>query len=274
MKPFIATAAAAAVFMTLGTAQARGTGDMQHQSSTSTTTSSTSAHVRTSSDWNLERWDQAELRNGLSADRLLGMDVSGRNGDSLGEIENIVVSRDGRAEGIIVSAGGVLGVGETFFRVPWNQVQFDRGMERVTVPIAEHNVDTFRWNAESVRTGGNELLVSNILDANAALRGGERYGEIDDVVFGRDGRVKGLVVTSRLMGFDGNRYAYPFRGNIAFNESANHFVLPYDRAQIDDLRPFEYDSAGIIGPSVGATVGGSAGGEGYFGTMNDRGANR
>ena len=86
--------------------------------------------------------------------------------------------------------------------------------------------------------------------------------------------MKGLVVTSRMSGFDGNRYAYPFRGNIAFNESANQFVLPYDRAQIDDLRPFEYDSAGIAGPRVGATGSAGAGGGGYFGTMNDKGANR
>ena len=135
---------------------------MQHQSSTSATTSSTSAQARTSSNWNLEQWNQAELRNGLSADRLIGMDVSGRNGDSLGEVENIIVSRDGRTQGVVVSGGGILGVGETYFRVPWNQVQFDRSMERVTVPIAEDNVDTFRWNAESVRTGGNELLVRNI----------------------------------------------------------------------------------------------------------------
>lgn len=270
MKPFIATATAAAIFMAFGTAQARGTGDVQHQSSTSatTTSASTSAHARTSSNWSLERWDQAELRNGLSAERLIGMDVHGRNGDSLGEVENVIVSRDGRALGIIISAGGVLGVGETYFRVPWNQATFDRGMERVTVPIAEDNVKRFQWGAERVSTGGNELLVRDIMDANAALRGGERYGEIDDVIFGRDGRVKGLVVTSRMGAFDGNRYAYPFRGNIAFNESANQFVLPYERAQIDQLRPFEYESAGIAGPRVGATGSAGASGGGYFGTMN------
>lgn len=276
MKPITATAISAALFMAFGTAQARDTGNMQHQSSTSaTTTTSSSAQARTGNNWNLQQWNQAELRNGVSAGRMIGMDVRGRNGDSLGEVENIIVSRDGRAQGIVISAGGVLGVGETYFRVPWNQAQFDGGMEHVTVPIAEDNVDTFKWNAEDVRVGGNELLVRDILDANASLRGGERYGDIDDVVIGRDGRVKGLIVTSRLMGFDGNRYAYPFRGNIAFDQSANRFLLPYDRAQIDNLRPFEYDSAGITGPSVGATGSASAGGSGgYFGTVNESGARR
>lgn len=267
-KTFTATAAAAAIFMAFGGAQARGTGDMGHQSSATTT--SASAQARTGRNWSIEQWDQAELRDGLSAERLIGTDVRGRNGDSLGEVENIIVSRDGHAQGIVVSAGGVLGVGETYFRVPWNQVAFGRDMERVTVPISEDNVDTFRWNAENVRTGGNELLVQEVLDARAALRGGGRYGDIDDVVFGRDGRVKGLVVTSRLMGFEGNRYAYPFRGNIAYNESANEFVLPYDRAQVDELRPFEYEASGIVGPSVGATGSAGAGGAGYFGA----GANR
>jgi sporulation protein YlmC with PRC-barrel domain len=208
----------------------------------------------------LSGWNQAELRKGYSAERLIGMHVRDRRDRSIGEIDNILMTRDGRAQAVIVSADGVLGLGETYYRVPWNQVRFDQRTNSVSVPISEDNVERFRWGAEDVNVAANELKMRNVMDGSVKLEDGYRFGAIDDLVIGRDGRVKVLVVASATAHASG-RYALPYGGEIFYSESDKAFTLPFDREDVVDLRPLDYGGLGI-GGTLGLGAEGSVGVDG------------
>jgi len=244
-RRLLASAVTAALFVTCGAAQAAGPGANMGQH----------ASMHQSATFDLSNWNAGDLRNGISAEALIGTDVRGRNNESIGEVQDIIVRRNGKVRALVISAGGVLGVGETDLRVAWNQVQLDAKLEHVKVPIASQNVDRFRWGAESVHKARGELLASEVMDSSVALTDGMRYGEIDDLVIGRDGNVKGVVVSSDLNNAGFGRYALPFRGRLAYNATSDQYRLPYTQAQVKTLRPLDYSAAGIVYPQVGATGG-------------------
>jgi hypothetical protein len=59
-----------------------------------------------------------ERKNPMSAAELIGADVYGTNNDSIGEIEDVIVSPDNKPSYALVSYGGFLGLGEDQAAVP------------------------------------------------------------------------------------------------------------------------------------------------------------
>lgn len=189
---------------------------------------------------------QAQLRNGLSVERLLNMDVRGRNNNSIGEIDNMLVNADGEITAIVVDSGGFLDIGETHFRVPWQQVRIAPGMEYASVPVAEDNIQNFNLFDEGVRKGPREWRVTELLDDYAGLNDGVHYGVVQDLVINRDGKIQAVVVGSRST-FGANYHAFPFRAQ-AFDPALDTYTLPYNRNQVAGLTPFRYDAYAISGP--------------------------
>jgi sporulation protein YlmC with PRC-barrel domain len=65
---------------------------------------------------------------------LRGLDVYDFNDDKIGSVDDVYVDREQRqARLLVVSAGGVLGVGKKHFLVPVEDVKRDMEGERVTV---------------------------------------------------------------------------------------------------------------------------------------------
>lgn len=54
---------------------------------------------------------------------VIGLDVRGTDNQKIGRIANAIVSRDGRVETLVVSVGGVLGVGAKDVMVAWDDLQ-------------------------------------------------------------------------------------------------------------------------------------------------------
>lgn len=59
---------------------------------------------------------------GIKASKLVGATVKNANGESIGEIHEVVLGNDGRAEGLIVDVGGFLGINEKPVMVRWSDV--------------------------------------------------------------------------------------------------------------------------------------------------------
>lgn len=53
---------------------------------------------------------------------LMGREVVNRNDEELGNVEDIVIGRDGRVTYVLVSHGGVLGMGDSLVPVPFSAV--------------------------------------------------------------------------------------------------------------------------------------------------------
>jgi sporulation protein YlmC with PRC-barrel domain len=72
---------------------------------------------------------------------LRGLDVYDTNNDQIGSVEDVYVDREQReARLLVVSAGGLLGVGKKHFLVPVQEVKRDLEGERLTVEHPKEKV--------------------------------------------------------------------------------------------------------------------------------------
>lgn len=62
----------------------------------------------------------------MSADAIIGASVRNKANETIGEIKDIHVGKDGAIKGAVVGVGGFLGVGERDVLMPWNQLQIAR----------------------------------------------------------------------------------------------------------------------------------------------------
>lgn len=209
-------------------------------------------------------WNERELRNGLSANRLVGMDVRGKRGNSLGEVQHLIVGAQGKVTAIAVESGGFMNIGDTHFRIPWNQVEFGRDMDHVVVPLDERTAEQYRdrKEAERVATGAREYRLSRIKDGSVTMRDGTTYGEIEDLIVSRNGDIKAVIVDSSFG--PGGLRAVPFQA-ATFDFDRTAYTAPFDRAGADAYRPFDYRAQNIAEPrgtgATGATGSGTTGGE-------------
>jgi hypothetical protein len=56
--------------------------------------------------------------------RLIGADLVNSVNDKLGDVDEVLVTTDGRVNAIVVAMGGMLGLGERKVVVPWERLRF------------------------------------------------------------------------------------------------------------------------------------------------------
>ena len=62
----------------------------------------------------------------ISAGKVQGTNVYNTNGDSLGEVYDVMIDKvSGKVAYAIMSFGGFLGVGERYHPLPWNNLKYD-----------------------------------------------------------------------------------------------------------------------------------------------------
>lgn len=95
----------------------------------------------------------------MGADTLLGNDVYNTEGEDLGDIKELMVDMaSGKVEYAVLSFGGVLGMGEKLFAVPWSALALDTANKRFTLDVVKESLqdapgfDKDRWPSMADRT--------------------------------------------------------------------------------------------------------------------------
>lgn len=71
--------------------------------------------------------DKTEIRQTISATTLIGDKVRNRQGEDLGKIEDLMIDLEsGCVAYAVLSFGGVLGMGDKLFAVPWEALSLDQ----------------------------------------------------------------------------------------------------------------------------------------------------
>ncbi len=72
----------------------------------------------------------------MGADTLLGNDVYNQDGEDLGDIKEFMIEMSsGRIAYAVLSFGGLLGMGDKLFAVPWAALRLDTVNERFTLNV-------------------------------------------------------------------------------------------------------------------------------------------
>jgi PRC-barrel domain protein len=82
----------------------------------------------------------SERKSAMSSAELIGSDVYGADNDSIGEIDDVVVSSDNRPAYVLISYGGFLGIGEEQAAVPVSAIK-----------VSEDNYYFVNLNAEQLK---------------------------------------------------------------------------------------------------------------------------
>jgi len=79
----------------------------------------------------------------MGADTLLGEDVVNTQEDSLGDIKEIMIDmRSGQVAYAVLAFGGMLGMGEKLFAVPWQALQLDTVNKRFVLDVDQERLQT------------------------------------------------------------------------------------------------------------------------------------
>ncbi|WP_026481284.1 PRC-barrel domain-containing protein [Ahrensia sp. 13_GOM-1096m] len=72
-----------------------------------------------------EKFFVYEAANQMTSDDLIGSDIKNTAGESLGDVEQIIVSTEGDLAGVIVGVGGFLGIGEKSVAINFDAITFE-----------------------------------------------------------------------------------------------------------------------------------------------------
>ena len=82
---------------------------------------------------------QAKDKSGvLKASQLIGMKVEGTDGKKLGDIKDLVVDpEDGSIDYAVLDFGGLVGIGDKYFAVPWQALQFAPDNKKLLIDVSK-----------------------------------------------------------------------------------------------------------------------------------------
>jgi hypothetical protein len=78
--------------------------------------------------------DVVKVSTGFRATKIIGSDVRNASNESIGKVDDIIISTDGKAPYANLSVGGFLGVGSRLIAVPYDSLRL--ADQKVTLPGA------------------------------------------------------------------------------------------------------------------------------------------
>lgn len=213
-----------------------------------------------------ERHGQASKSISLAASRLIGMEVENRQGESLGEVIDLMVdAADDRVEFAILSFGGILNLGDKLFAYPLERFDRVRSSEpdKLVLNVSKERLESapgfdrslwpdfdrseYRRKIESYYgslPGGSQsryLRASAILDGEVKQTNGNDIGDVHDfAVNADDGRVHYVVVEFEDGWVDrGELVAVPMRGFRSEDGDGTDLVFVASRQELSRAPTFD-----------------------------------
>ena len=211
----------------------------------------------------------------IRASRLVGERIRNAEGDTIGEIEEILIPSAQQDEMlVIVSAGGVLDVGDKLVALPYDDLRVSPDgdtfyIDRTEAQLGEAPAFTYEAHAEQQRTHhapnatartatdrtrtaapsaatppkSNLVLdvfdhrASDIIGATVLDDRGESVGKVDDIVVSIDDfKLHAVFAIGGFAGFGATLITLPFDGlQITARDGEPQVRIPMTRAQLDQL---------------------------------------
>lgn len=249
MKRLAYGASLMALLMTTASAQDQTQTGQDQQSN-----QSNPSEVIVLSEW---RYDPL-YTSGWSVDQVFDeATVVGRDGEEIGDVENIIFNDQGEVVALIAEVGGLWELGDTHVSVPWNEVELSQDAARITVPVTEDTADDYAAAAgdrgtirkgeagkvatveEEADVGSGLFKATDILGDSAYLNNDQRYGYVSDIIV-NDGKLAAVV--SDVRGASGRGYyGFPYTGATAWTRDPGRYDIPYGPDEITVVQIFDYD---------------------------------
>jgi sporulation protein YlmC with PRC-barrel domain len=77
----------------------------------------------------------------VRADQLIGMTVFNDKGEKVGTVHDIILGKDGKAAGVVLSVGGVLGIGAKSVGLTWKEVDVKPDQQAVQISYTKDQLE-------------------------------------------------------------------------------------------------------------------------------------
>jgi PRC-barrel domain len=101
----------------------------------------------------------------------------------VGEVEDLIIGPDGALQAVIVEVGGFLDIGDTHYRVRWEDVQLAPDLKGISVPVSMENIEKhsiFPEDQEDPAERGSRA--GELMNDYVSLADYPSYGMVQDVV--------------------------------------------------------------------------------------------
>lgn len=85
---------------------------------------------------------RSETTDLIASDKVEGTNVYNRDGEKLGSVKNFMVGkRSGRVDYAVMSFGGLFGMGERYYPLPWDTLDYDTDRGGYVVDIDKQRLE-------------------------------------------------------------------------------------------------------------------------------------
>lgn len=185
------------------------------------------------------------LRNGYTAEDLRDAAVQGKNGKTVGSVEDVVISANGQIQHLVVAVNeGLFGTGGQRLAVDWEAVEVgprdEYGIDYIAVSATEGNLEeaeAFTDKPDAVKGGPNEWRASELIGDNVDLKGREDAGYVSDIMFDKNGEVQAIATAAQIESTIVSFYS-PYSGeDEGWDAGDDYYVVPYTEAELRKLMP-------------------------------------
>ena len=96
----------------------------------------------TATETEIDAFDTDETNRLIASNRVEGTAVYNRQGERLGSVYNFMVDkRSGHAEYAVMSFGGFLGIGDSYYPIPWKSLKYEPSQGGYVVDIDKDRLE-------------------------------------------------------------------------------------------------------------------------------------
>jgi sporulation protein YlmC with PRC-barrel domain len=120
----------------------------------------------------------------VRASKLIGTNVKNNEGDTIGDIDDLIISGGDKTVQAVVSVGGFLGIGEQHVSVPYNELKISRMNEdyEVFYPATKAELEGMpKFSYDEATAMAQTVRASKFIGTNIKNATDETIGEVDDL---------------------------------------------------------------------------------------------
>lgn len=82
-----------------------------------------------------------QTENQILTAKIVGKDVMGVTGERIAKVDDVLLDKDGRVSGLVLSAGGVLGIGGKLVAISWQELDAAEDADAISVSLTAEEID-------------------------------------------------------------------------------------------------------------------------------------
>jgi ribosomal 30S subunit maturation factor RimM len=179
------------------------------------------------------------------ASHILGANVKNAADETIGDVKDLIISRENNVLQAVLSVGGFLGIGEKLVAIPYDKLQVGRMDDKVHVAYnatkAElEGMPTFAY--KEAADGGMALRLRDLLGTSVKNTADDTIGEVKDLIITAKQNVpKALISVGGFLGIGDKVVAVPYDAlQISRVDEKDRVVYNATKEELKAMPNFEY----------------------------------